>query len=167
MPVFCHPAWQKTRLVGGLRPEGQEVLEKHSGRLGNRFARQDFGERGRIVVGLRRYEKCRHMPRCKLPAGRLTLVNDRHAAVPFIQPDGMQAIVGGPFFAFDALHEVEAVEQDQPGHAATLVVAPRDRDYRFKIVVIKTGPGGAHINERGDLGVGHIGLSVFGGCPTS
>lgn len=78
------------------------------------------------------------------------MIEDSQAAMPVVQSDAVQAIIGRRPVTLDTLHEIKPVEQHQPGNSQTLIVSLRNPYYRQKIIVIQSGSGRTHVHERGD-----------------
>lgn len=130
--------------------EREKALEQGSRRLRNGFPGQQAVHVGlwRVRSGL--YILAGHVPILELATGSLLVADNGHAAVPVVPLDAAQAFLRGGPFAFDALHEIEPVVQDQAGDGKTRIVALRSRHDRQQVIRGQARPCRAHVNKRGD-----------------
>ncbi len=96
-----------------------------------------------------------HMRLRKLPARHFVMIENGQATMPFIQSDTMKAIIGGRSLALDTLDKIKPVEQHQAGDSQALIIALRNLNDRLKIIMIQSGLGRTHIDERADCWLGH------------
>lgn len=91
-----------------------------------------------------------HVRLCKLSTRDFVVIEYGQAAMPVVQPDTMQAIIGHCPLAFDALHEVKPVEQYQPGNTQALIIALCHFHDRQKVILVQSRSGRTHVRERCD-----------------
>ncbi|MEH6660260.1 MAG: hypothetical protein V7679_01315 [Parasphingorhabdus sp.] len=109
---------------------------------------------------LDRQKSTAHIQLRKLPDVRFAVVEYSHSTMPVILPYTIQPVIYGSPVAFDALHEIESITDQEPGDSKSLTIALCNGHDCQEIVPVDTRTYSAHEDERGNRTGGHMQLSL-------